>query len=1369
MDLSPPNITQPIQIAQLNTQRKKTVITQLLNNQITELDILLIQEPSWSLTGRDPDTGNEIYGPTALQGWNIILPVPASAGARDRPRTLTYYRPRHDFSITLRSDIIENRDIQVLDILQTNQPTVTIINIYNDTPKREECIAHKIQQTAGIIRPHPTIITGDFNMHHALWSREDRDLPHDQLVEDTVNWLAQHGFSLANAKGEITHLARHGGERPSVIDLTFINQEATTQDTLKDWAIDPQLSFDSDHNAIKFTIDQGRTEVDNPFGIKYNIKDVQPDEWVKTFENELAKVEQTLKDLQNTVLPNAEQLDTYTECLTRAIQHATERTAKPNRKSPQSKPWWDNDLKNAAKGVSTARREQQEHQQLLGEYSPAIQAKIRRNRNYFKRLCRHKKKSWVDKILEEATIEDIWKFPNWSKGIRNYPTPPISQGQDLPKATTHQDKCEALRKELYQPPPDLGPQHAPNLVTREIDDIQFEPLTTEEVCEAIHKNSTNTAPGHSQITYQTLKWAWSSRKGQSHIFSLMEKCLQTGYHPKPWRKAIAVALKKPKKPDYSNPRAYRLITLLECLGKVLERIVAKRLTFLAGKLDLVPPNQFGGRSNSSTNDAILTFINDIQSAWNHGKVTTALTFDIKGYFDFVNHNRLLRELRRKKIPLEYTKWTASFLSDREAAICLDGTRGEMKPVQNGIPQGSPVSPILAAFYTAELLEKFKPNPDHTNNNTPSVPTQTSMVMYVDDRKLYVSSNSLETNVILIKLAYQEVESWLTSAGLSADITKREIMHYSRRPKYDCSPSITFLDMDGTTRTVTPERQIRWLGVYFDRKLRFEQHVKQLATRGENTVNGLTMLANTVRGLNQTHLRHLYLACVVPKILYACPAWWNGTSYQTKPLEKVQRRALILICAAFKTSPTTALEIEASIPPIKHQVNLIIKRCAIRFNKLPTTSPIVQRLPDTWRNHSKPTIPPPLPQTPKNSPRTRPKTTLQNIAKFTSPDHERIDPYLNPPWRRIASNFPNRYTISRCVPNQDKQEARNDHTKLIRALKNDNNALYIYTDGSKIKKANFYRVGAGSVLYNKDEEVASGLMGLGGHAEVYDAEMAALAMGASQAAEYTTTHQNITNITFFTDNAAAAAAMDDPRPQAAQFFADKFHNLLRPLLQNKPELSINIAWCPSHCGIKGNERADELAKEATHKESHSPFSVTRANAVRRAKSSTLKLWRQEWKSQPKNGRYATANRIPPSLKPTPHFTQLKNNRELFGRLTQCRTGHSYTGEFRQAFLPHSEDPITCPCDNETIQTREHILRECPKYSLHRKTLRKVSRTITLTTILGTKTGIKALTTFLQKSGAFSRSGTLAPTPQGPILEDEPEVDSDSETPYDPDGD
>ena len=48
-----------------------------------------------------------------------------------------------------------------------------------------------------------------------------------------------------------------------------------------------------------------------------------------------------------------------------------------------------------------------------------------------------------------------------------------------------------------------------------------------------------------------------------------------------WRKAIGVILKKPNKEDYSIPKSYRVISLLNYLGKISEKIVATRLAYLA--------------------------------------------------------------------------------------------------------------------------------------------------------------------------------------------------------------------------------------------------------------------------------------------------------------------------------------------------------------------------------------------------------------------------------------------------------------------------------------------------------------------------------------------------------------------------------------------------------------------------------------------------------------------------------------------------------------------------------------------------------------------------------------------------------------------
>ena len=63
-----------------------------------------------------------------------------------------------------------------------------------------------------------------------------------------------------------------------------------------------------------------------------------------------------------------------------------------------------------------------------------------------------------------------------------------------------------------------------------------------------------------------------------------------------------------------GPRSYRPISLLECLGKLLEKLMAARITYEVGRFNLVPTNQFGGRDKSSVIDASLSLTHDIQAA-----------------------------------------------------------------------------------------------------------------------------------------------------------------------------------------------------------------------------------------------------------------------------------------------------------------------------------------------------------------------------------------------------------------------------------------------------------------------------------------------------------------------------------------------------------------------------------------------------------------------------------------------------------------------------------------------------------------------------------------------------------------------------------
>lgn len=222
-----------------------------------------------------------------------------------------------------------------------------------------------------------------------------------------------------------------------------------------------------------------------------------------------------------------------------------------------------------------------------------------------------------------------------------------------------------------------------------------------------HPSWTTTSRPISTIAFRTtcrskncptiaIQWAWQAHP--EPIYTLLAACVRVGYHPRVWRTAIAVAIRKPNRKDYSLPRSYRLIQLLETMGKILEKIEASRLAYLAVERNIVPPTQFGAKLGTSTTDAIFTF-------------------DIKGFFDNVNHCRLLRTMREYRFPLPIIRWTASFLQDRQAAVCLRPLSSLSSTQQTSPSSSTPDRPRKKTSFMALLA--FKPS--HSSMTARSTP------------------------------------------------------------------------------------------------------------------------------------------------------------------------------------------------------------------------------------------------------------------------------------------------------------------------------------------------------------------------------------------------------------------------------------------------------------------------------------------------------------------------------------------------------------------------------------------------------------------------------------------------------------------------
>ena len=179
-------------------------------------------------------------------------------------------------------------------------------------------------------------------------------------------------------------------------------------------------------------------------------------------------------------------------------------------------------------------------------------------------------------------------------------------------------------------------------------------------------------------------------------------------------------------------------------------------------------------------------------------------------------------------------------------------------------------------------------------------------------------------------------------------------------------------------------------------------------------------------------------------------------------------------------------------------------------------------------------------------------------------------------------------------------------------------------------------------------------------------------------------------------------------------------------------NIEVSWVPGHMNIEGNDRADELAKEATELEPATE-TTTIAKLHQQLRAKMKAEWTIEWARKPIAGRYAISDHIPPSLAGSHAFRTL--DRHILGIVTQARTGHGYFSEYYQAH--NIQEPTNCPC-GAGLQTREHIVFECRSHEEYGNIIDKGAPDHQLATLFGTKTGIDALAEFVKKSKVFQKT-------------------------------
>src|ERR1700733_4517464 len=115
-------------------------------------------------------------------------------------------------------------------------------------------------------------------------------------------------------------------------------------------------------------------------------------------------------------------------------------------------------------------------------------------------------------------------------------------------------------------------------------------ITEHEVIEALRHVSPYKSQGPDNIHNVILK-----NGGKSLINSLLllfKWSFQIGYMPTTWKRANIVSIPKPER-DHSLCKNYRPISLLSCVGKLLERIITMRLMWYLNENQILHQTQAG--------------------------------------------------------------------------------------------------------------------------------------------------------------------------------------------------------------------------------------------------------------------------------------------------------------------------------------------------------------------------------------------------------------------------------------------------------------------------------------------------------------------------------------------------------------------------------------------------------------------------------------------------------------------------------------------------------------------------------------------------------------------------------------------------------
>ena len=391
---------------------------------------------------------------------------------------------------------------------------------------------------------------------------------------------------------------------------------------------------------------------------------------------------------------------------------------------------------------------------------------------------------------------------------------------------------------------------------------------------------------------------------------LFNLSLQQEVFPSSWKQAHVTPLHK--KGDTNLCNNYRPISLLSCVGKVMEKVVFKYVFNFFRENLLLSSNQSGFMPGDSTVNQLLCLYHELSLAVDLQKEVRVVFLDISKAFDRVWHHGLLYKLERSGISQSLLQWFKNYLSNRQQRVVINGKTSTWGTINAGVPQGSVLGPLLFLIFINDIVDIV----------------HSKIKLFADDTSLYLTVDNPQLSADILNGDLSSIDSWSSDWMVTFNALKTDAMLVSRKRNQVFHPPLSFQN-----HQLDNVEQHKHLGIILRSDLRWKDHIDLIIVRASKQLNIMKSLQYL---LDRETLEVIYKSFIRPLMEYGSVVWDGCTQGDSQRLESVQLAAARVISGAMLTTPNDKLYEETGLQTLakRREINKLIQMYKITHNLAP---------------------------------------------------------------------------------------------------------------------------------------------------------------------------------------------------------------------------------------------------------------------------------------------------------------------------------------------------------------------------------------------------------------------------------------------------